>query len=303
MGKISIKKLVPLLIIIIGSGLAIFFEYQYGFVIPETLPDDNINELDDFKAEEMIYYASLGNEDDVEDWVMEGPGEIEFDDGWMEMNSPDEEGHHVFWCEEDFPESFIAQWDVKNLNKEAGLLIVFFAAKGLNGEDIFDDSLPERSGIFEEYTRGRMNNYHISYHSNNPSHPLRTNAHLRKNNGFNLVQNGRDGIPKDSEKTYTITLIKDNNHIVMFIDENEIINWNDTGIIDSSAHKDGKIGFRQMKWSHFKYRDFIVWELENSKVSVTTVAFTIPSLPVVIIALITIIAITIIIYKKKILIS
>ncbi|MGH7577374.1 MAG: DUF1961 family protein, partial [Longimicrobiales bacterium] len=61
----------------------------------------------------LIYESAMAGESDVDGWVMEGPGDVRFEDGWMTMFSrrPDgPEGHHVFWSPIDFPESFIAEW-------------------------------------------------------------------------------------------------------------------------------------------------------------------------------------------------
>jgi S-adenosylhomocysteine hydrolase len=69
----------------------------------------------------LIYQNNLSTEADVANWIMEGPGVIEFKDGWMELFSPNAEFHHVFWCREDFPDNFVAEWDVQNLNTASGL--------------------------------------------------------------------------------------------------------------------------------------------------------------------------------------
>jgi hypothetical protein len=238
-----------------------FFEKLYGSVIPQKLPEVPLSEIDSFKKGKVLYHNDLSCEADIAGWVMEGPGKISFVDRALKMESPNEEFHHVFWCPEDFPGSFIAEWTVQNLKPEAGLLIVFFAAKGLKGEDLFDSSLKARDGNFTGYTRGDIRNYHISYYANGRNEPGRLNANLRKNKGFNFVQKGRDGIPVDSADEHKVTLAKAGNHVVMFIDGREIINWTDSGKIGGSIHNDGKIGFRQMKWSHFLYRDFTVYEL------------------------------------------
>ena len=105
----------------------------------------------------LLYENGFSDNRSLENWIMEGPGKAICKDGWMEMYSPGEEWHHVFWCGQTFPASFIAEWDVQNRHPEAGLLIVFFAAKGVNGEDIFDASLPERDGTFKYYTKGKVN--------------------------------------------------------------------------------------------------------------------------------------------------
>ena len=210
----------------------------------------------------LLYENSLSNEALMNDWVMEGPGKVECRDGWMEMFSPGEKWHHVLWCRHEFAASFIAEWELQNMHPEAGLLIVFFAASGANGEDIFDPSLPERDGTFSFYTKGSINSYHISYYANNPKNPERQLAHLRKNPSPDLVQVGTEGIPRHSVSVYKARLIKDNNTIMFFIDDRKIIEWRDDGIARGAVYGSGKVGFRQMQWSHFRYRNFKVWSIK-----------------------------------------
>jgi hypothetical protein len=218
---------------------------------------------DKFVKGRLLYKTSMNCPNSVKNWRMEGPGKLEFKDGWMHMYSPNEKMHHVFWCPNSFPESFIAEWDAQNMETDAGLCIVFFAAKGEKGEDIFDPNLPERTGIFRQYTLGKIVSYHISYYANTPGNPDRPHANLRKNNKFILVQEGKRGIPAKSRKVHKVRLIKDGPHIVMFIDDRKIIDWTDDGKKYGPVHTDGKIGFRQMKWTHFRYRNLKVWALEK----------------------------------------
>jgi hypothetical protein len=220
----------------------------------------------EFSKGNFLYENSMSNAAILNDWVLEGPGKIEFNDNWMHFFSPNEEGHHVYWCPIDFPNDFIAEWEVQNQEIDAGLCIVFFAAKGLNGESIFDLKLPKRTlGTFTDYTKGAMNDYHISYYANGRDNPNRETANLRKNKGFHLVQTGEIGIPVQSTAIHKVTLIKYEGTIQMFIDNRKIIDWVDDGIQFGKVLGEGKIGFRQMQWSHFTYRNFKVWEAKKNK--------------------------------------
>ncbi|MBD3290295.1 DUF1961 family protein [candidate division KSB1 bacterium] len=149
------------------------------------------------------------------------------------------------------------------METDAGLCIVFFAAKGEKGQDIFDPSLPERDGTFKQYTKGEIVSYHISYYANAAHNPDRGHANLRKNNKFILAQEGPEGIPTESEKIHKLRLIKAGNHIVMCVDDRKIIDWIDDGKQYDPVLTDGKIGFRQMRWTHFRYRNFKVWALNS----------------------------------------
>jgi hypothetical protein len=214
------------------------------------------------KQGEVLYENTLSSEDEMKDWKLEGPGTIEFKDNWMHMYSPNEEGHHVYWCPEDFPSDFIAEWELQNLEPDAGLCIVFFSALGQNGKDIFDASIKTRDGVFSTYTRSDINCYHISYYANGKDNPAREAAHLRKNAGFHKVQIGEQGIPPESKEIHKMQLVKKGNHITMSVDDREIINWLDDGQEYGPVLGGGKIGLRQMKWAHFRYRNFKVFAID-----------------------------------------
>ncbi|MHC4639211.1 MAG: DUF1961 family protein, partial [Planctomycetota bacterium] len=233
------------------------------YIVATIWDPDSVEEK--FVKGKLLYQTSMSSPDSVKNWRMEGPGKLEFKDGWMHMYSPDEKMHHVFWCPNSFPESFIAEWDAQNMETDAGLCIIFFAAKGEKGQDIFDPNLPVRTGIFSQYTLGKIVSYHISYYANTPGNPDRPHANLRKNNKFILVQKGKRGIPAKSRKIHKIRLIKDGSHIIMLIDDRKIIDWTDDGREYGPVRTDGKIGFRQMKWTHFKYRNLKIWALEKKK--------------------------------------
>ncbi len=208
----------------------------------------------------LLYSNPLSDKIDTAGWRMEGLGEVQFSNGWMKMFSPKEKGHHVFWCPQEFPANFIAEWEVQNLHTKAGLCIVFFSAKGLNAEDIFNITLPKRDGTFTNYTKGAINNYHISYYANSKDHPGRETAHLRKNKGFHKVQENEMGIPLRSEAIHKIQLVKFEGIIQLFIDGRKAIDWVDDGQKLGKILQGGKIGFRQMKWTQFNYRNFNVWD-------------------------------------------
>jgi len=115
--------------------------------------------VSDFVKDQLIYQNTLGTQEAVKDWKMEGPGVVVFSDGWMRMYSPKEKFHHVFWCPNDFPESFVAEWEAQNLKTDAGLCIIFFATKGAKGESIFYSSFPKRDGTFTQNTKSNLFNF------------------------------------------------------------------------------------------------------------------------------------------------
>jgi len=206
----------------------------------------------------LLYSNPLSEQRHVADWIMEGPGKLTFESGWMQMYSPKEEMHHVFWCPETFPTNFIAEWEVQNLKTDAGLVIVFFAATGVGGQGIFDSSLQKRDGTFKQYTEGDIRSYHISYYANAAHNKDRGHANLRKNNTFTLLQKGREGVPTSSTRIHKVRLKKVAGNINMWVDERLVISHKDE---DKPYLGGGKIGFRQMKWTKFQYRNFKLWSI------------------------------------------
>jgi hypothetical protein len=123
--------------------------------------------------------------------------------------------------------------------------------------------MPKRDGTFKYYNKGQINCYHISYYANNPKDPDRGDSHLRKDPSYDVLQTGPEGIPTASTSVHHIRLIKDKDHILMFVDDRKIIDYTDDGKTFGPVYTSGKIGFRQMRWTDFRYRDFKVWEIKN----------------------------------------
>jgi len=214
-----------------------------------------------YNKKDLVYENSFSSKADLNDWRLEGAAKALIRDNRLEMYSPDQKSHHVFWCPQELPSNFMAEWEMQNLNPKAGLCIVFFAAKGVNGEDVMDPTLEKRTGVFSQYTKGDLNNYHISYYTNNPKKPNRPFSHLRKNKGFKTVQYGARGIPVNSTATHQLQLIKKENHISMSVDGREIINWKDENKELGLPLAEGKFAFRQMQWSHFTYKNLKIWNI------------------------------------------
>ena len=259
---LKIVSLMILVLILGSTSLVSCKQSKNRFIISENSMETF--SITEFKKGPLIYENSLGNGNNMKDWLIEGPAKVEFKNNWMHMFSPEEEGHHVLWCPKDFPSSFIAEWELQNQETDAGLCIVFFSAQGNNGESIFDTKFPERNGVFKQYTKSKyFNNYHISYYANGKDFRAKGVAHLRKNSGFHKVQLGELGIPENSDKVHKIRLVKDGGHITCFVDQRKIIDWFDDGQEYGKVLNEGKIGLRQMEWTHFKYRNFKVFNLQK----------------------------------------
>ena len=216
----------------------------------------------------LIYENALSCAEDVKGFRMEGTAEVYFENGKMRIKSalPAELGqkaNFVFWCPEDFPSDIMIEWDFRPIT-EPGLAIMFFSAKGCNGEDLFDPSLAARDGQYNLYHSGDINAYHVSYFRRKweDERGFHT-CNLRKSKGFHLVVQGADPIPncEDALESYHIRLAKLNGRIEFAINDLIVFSWQDDGEEYGAVLGGGKIGFRQMAPMIGEYSNLKVYEL------------------------------------------
>jgi hypothetical protein len=216
----------------------------------------------------LLYEVAFKDEGSVKDWIMEGPGIVEFDEGQMNLRSPEpnpqtrQEFHYTFWCPTDFPESFVAEWDFKPLN-EHGLSLIFFAALGSDGKDIFDKTIAARDGHYPQYTSGDILNYHVIYYSHLPFYQTgNIFTRLRKANQFLHVAEGQIAVKPGTKDFKTLRLIKDGAHIQLVVDGIVCLDFTDPGTERwGEVLGKGKIGLRQMAQGFGAYRHLRVWSL------------------------------------------
>ncbi|WP_221031320.1 DUF1961 family protein [Actomonas aquatica] len=212
----------------------------------------------------LWYERSLVAAEDVADWVLEGPGVVAHDETGMRVRSarPDgPQGHVVYWCPEVWPERFWAEWEIDVLGEE-GLCIVFFAARGRDGIDMFDTSMPARDGVFLRYTQGAIDAYHISYFARTPGEVRRV-SNLRRNRGAFLLANGPAGVVDGGEpgRWHRVVLVKDGDRVRLAVNGRAIIDYTDDGERAGPVLGAGRIGLRQMQWTDARYRNFRVYAL------------------------------------------
>ncbi|SDY03476.1 protein of unknown function [Evansella caseinilytica] len=207
-----------------------------------------------FTAGECIYENPLSEQKHIDGWVLEGNAKISFEENRLHLENeldPDVHGdnaHWVFWCKQDFPDQIMIEWEFYPI-KEPGLCMIFFAANGKSGLDLFDPSLPVREGKYPQYHSGSMDALHLSYfrHKHADERAFRT-CNLRKSCGFHLVAHGADPLPpvEDALPPYRIKLIKYEQLVQFSINELPILEWEDDGRSYGPVYGGGKIGLRQM---------------------------------------------------------
>lgn len=207
----------------------------------------------EWKPEKLLYENPMSCEADIADFRLEGSAKLSFPNGALRMeNAVDaaqgQKANFVLWCTEEFPKDVYATWDFKPI-KEPGLAILFFAAKGRNGESAFAESLTERTGEYVQYHHGDIDAFHVSYfRRKEPDERAFHTCNLRKSYGFYLVAQGGDPIPDADEVTesYHMAVLKKGNQVIFYINDLEIFKFEDDGRTYGKLLGGGCIGFRQL---------------------------------------------------------
>jgi hypothetical protein len=204
------------------------------------------------------------------EWIAEGWGGVEVRDGALRVApSPfDESGrpqpvpfrqrsHMVVWNRQLFPADFLLELDMSPCGSTNGLAIVFFAAAGKNGEDLFDLALPPRRADYKAYHSQAIANYSDSYWSRNTETESLSNR-LRKNPGFREVAAGPSRTLGPTGVTHLLRLLKCGPRIEVEVNGATVLRWADP----DQPLGAGRIGLRSMQGADLlAYRQFNVWQL------------------------------------------
>ena len=225
-------------------------------VLPTTLPKLGDKFFPpDVDLTRPVYETSFEAPEVLKEWRLEGGKQMSISAGCLVLDSdPTKKGpnglcndHLVCWLEKELPADFLIEFTVRPMDRKEGLNIVFFSARGLKGESIFDAVLKPRDGTYQQYHSGDLNCYHISYWAAG-----RGTANLRKSKGFHLVAEGQDLIcdaPNDAFQA--VSVYKRGGAIRLTVDETIALVWNDDGKTKGPVHdQSGWFGLRQMGHTH-----------------------------------------------------
>lgn len=220
------------------------------------------------KDARLIYENPLACEEDIRDFVLEGQARLSFPEGRLRMENAlsaaeGQKANYVLWCPVDFPSDVYIQWEFMPL-QEPGLAILFFAAGGRKGEDLFDPALQPRTGEYPLYHHGDINAFHVSYfRRKEPDERRFHTCNLRKSYGFHLVAQGADPIPDaaDAAEPYVLGLLKDKNRVCFLVNGLEVFTFEDDGKSYGELLGGGKLGFRQLAPMIAEYANLKVYRL------------------------------------------
>ncbi len=237
----------------------------------------------DVKWDTPVYESSFEDPSEERHWSLEGGDHMNIKDGHLELwtTSPkafdkrgkriefDEESeepkasHLVCWLKKEIPADFLLEFTIRPRDPMEGLGIVFFAARGVNGESIFDDGLQERTGRFSQYINGDINNYHVSYWAGG-----RGSANMRKNAGFRLVSIGKDLVADFGPPEFkTVRVYKRGGQIRVIVNDVVSVEFDDPeDAYGKPWTHSGWIGLRHMAHAGYaEYGHIKVWPLKDGK--------------------------------------
>jgi len=168
----------------------------------------------------------------------------------------------MVWCKEKLPENSLVEYDFTPVSA-SGFFLMFFCVERNDGGDILDfiDKQFTSYSLFEKYTRGEVNSYHISYRRNdNPTCNLRKNP--GQQNGALLKQKTLPLILSPGHKHHVV-LQKSDGHINLQIDGQEFMDIEDDGTVAGAPYKGGRFGIRQVYDSEGYYQNFRIWNLDK----------------------------------------
>ncbi|MGH7145728.1 MAG: DUF1961 family protein [Planctomycetota bacterium] len=229
----------------------------------------------DIEKGPMIYENRFERAAEVKGWRMEGEGVVHFAGRRMHLENrrdpiEGQQAHFVFWCDFDFPADFWMEWDFFP-EREPGLAMLFFGAKGRTGEDVFDPALRARTGAYEQYHHGDIDAFHLAYFRRRyPDERAFHVCHLRKSHGFHLVAEGADPIPNvdDATPPYRMRLRKFKRSVDFAVAPPdgpmlEVLHWDDDGQRFGKRLSGGKIAFRQMAPLKAAYANLQAWAIRK----------------------------------------
>jgi hypothetical protein len=214
----------------------------------------------------VLYRNALGGPEDVADWAAEGPLKMGSHGEALELSGSLDDGefgdraHWTFWCPVEFPDRIRISWEFLPL-EEPGLAMLFFAANGHGGKDLFSPALAPRTGYYPQYHSGDLDTLHVSYfrHKYESERAFRT-CNLRKSAGFELVAQGADPLPpaEDAVDFYRMEVVKDGRRVAFSINGLPLFDWQDDSAMVLAG---GYLGFRQMAPLRAAYRNLVVEEI------------------------------------------
>ena len=170
--------------------------------------------------------------------------------------------HWTFWCPVEFPDRIRISWEFLPL-EEPGLAMLFFAAAGQGGPDLFSPDLARRApAIYPQYHSGDIDALHVSYfrHKYASERAFRT-CNLRKSAGFELVAQGADPLPPAEDAGGLLPPGSGQGRPAGGLCHQRAAPVRVDGLLGQGPRRRPYLGFRQMAPLRAAYRNLVVEKL------------------------------------------
>lgn len=174
-------------------------------------------------------------------WMLEGTGEVDIVDGKLFLREHPDGVGAVLWLREEWPEHFTLTFEV-SFSNNTGIGVVFIAAQGKDGSDALAPAVP-RTGAYDEYIRGDLDSYSLSFHRYWPDGRNNPGSNLRRNSGFHLLHQALPDPCLEANTLYHFEIRKSGAEIEVSIDGKTTHKATDPGTWGAPLGS-GKIGFR-----------------------------------------------------------
>lgn len=186
----------------------------------------------------------------LDNWVFEGPAEVDIRDGRLWVKTIPMPGH-VAWIKTEAPAAFRLEFDVTPMS-ESGFWLVFFCSF-LTETNIFEHQKHAREGVFSSYTRNKsFHGYHSSYRRN-----LAGNCNLRKNPGMQLLSSKGDLGTLEAGKSQHVVLTYKEGHIELAVDGRTFADYTD----EEHALGAGHIALRNVYDCETLYDNIVIYDI------------------------------------------
>lgn len=216
----------------------------------------------------LIYENRLDSPESIRDFRLEGRALASFPGGCLRLENAESEqlgqkANYVLWFPRPFPADMLLEIGFRPV-REPGLAMLFFSASGRSGCDLFDPSLPPRTGEYVQYHHGEINAFHLSFFRRKEKDERSFHTcNLRKSYGFYLAAQGADPIPDadDADGFYTLSLLKSGPWVRFAVNGLEVLSYKDDGEQYGPLLGGGYAGLRQLAPMIGEYTDLRVFSL------------------------------------------
>ncbi|MEY3000431.1 MAG: hypothetical protein RL648_645 [Verrucomicrobiota bacterium] len=174
-------------------------------------------------------------------WFLEGTGVAEVKDGKVQLQETPDGVGAVLWLRQDAPDNFVLRFKV-SFNSNKGIGVLFMAARGRDGSDALEPAIP-RTGAYDEYIRGDLDSYSLSFHRYWPDGRNNPGSNLRRNSGFHLLDQALPDPCLKSKIVYAFEIRKSGPTLTVHINGAMTHEATDPGTWGNPLGA-GKIGFR-----------------------------------------------------------